>query len=534
MTASLHDHTIPSPDPELRELKIVMKGGGIAFVGRISVMLLNVLFHWILARTYGSVVIGNIAIGLTVVNLASVFVLFGLHRGVLRYVAHYAGVNDNARLAGALITALRVYTITATIVTIAVLLNRSFLANNVFDKPELTQIITILAFSIPFIALSTILSSYLQALRLISFKILINIVSPLLNILGIFLIVSFATVSEEGVVYVLAGSSIVTAMIAIALTWKKYPLRSRQSKKPILQTRAMLEFSWPLLLTAILSTANAQSETLVLGALTTSDQVGIYFVAFKAMSLITIFLTAFNVIFIPMISELYAKGKLREIDHLYKTITRWAFTASLPIFLIIFIWSSEILNLYGFEFVAGSSVLRVLATAQIFWVLSGPCGWMLTMTGHPRYNLLNMVLTLSIALGLDFLLIPRYGAMGAAIGAAVSIFIVNIIRLIEVHGLLRMQPYTRSYFKPLLAGLGAAIIIIGGNQVFYISSLNWRLIVWSPLLICLYGLLLFFLRMESTDISILYSIILRMGISKDKAKRAIGLLSLTRKDEGYL
>lgn len=534
MTDAFYDWTITSPEPEMRDLKIVLKGSGIAFVGRIGVMLLNVLFHLVLARALGAVVVGNISIGITVINLASVVVLFGLHRGVLRFVAHYAGLKDQARIAGTLVSALRVFSVTAVIVTTIILVSSSFIAEIVFDKPELSQIFSILAFSIPFLSLSKIMSSYLQALRRINSKILIDLLGPLLNISGIIFVLYLVMIRERGIVVVLAGSSVITAMLACLLTWRHYPLRGKKAEKPILQTRVMIEFSWPLLLTAILSTANAQSETLVLGALTTSDQVGIYFVAFKAISLITIFLTAFNVIFAPMISDLYSKGKLGEMDHLYKTITRWAFTASLPIFLIIFIWSSEVLNLFGLEFMAGSGVLRVLAASQILWVLSGPSGWMLTMTGHPRFNLLNMVLTLSIALGLDFILIPRYGAMGAAIGGAASIIIVNIVRLVGVYGLLRMQPYTRSYFKPLLAGLAASAIITGANQVFMISSVYWRLIVWAPLLICLYGLLLFIFRIETTDINILYSILLRVGVSKNRAKRAVGFLGLSRKREGQL
>jgi O-antigen/teichoic acid export membrane protein len=525
----------PDVGLDLQGLKTIVQGSGIAFVGRVGVMLLNVLLQWMLARAFGSVVVGNLSLGLTVVSLASVVVLFGLHRGVLRYVAHYAGLDDQERMAGALITALRIYAVTALVITIAILLGSGFLAETVFGKPELERIFLILALSVPCLALSTILSSYLQALKRIHDKVIIELLEPLLNILGIGFVLYVASVPERGAPYVLAGSSILTALLAVVLVWRQYPFRGRDSGRPILQTRTMLDFSWPLLLTAVLARTNAQSETLVLGALTTSDQVGIYFVAFKAISFIAVFLNALDVIFAPMISSLYARGDRGEMDRLYKTVTRWAFTASMPIFLIMFVWSSEVLSLFGDDFVAGSGVLRVLALSQIFWVLSGPCGWMLTMTGHPRFNLLNMLLTLGIALGLDFLLIPRYGAMGAAIGGAVSIVGVNTLRLVEVYVLLHLQPYTWSYLKPFLSGVLAATITSGVSHVIHISTAFSRLLVLCPLLVVSYALLLLALRMETTDLTLVYSLLLRLGVSTNGARRAIGILSFSRTtQEGQL
>jgi O-antigen/teichoic acid export membrane protein len=489
----------PDVDSDLQGLKTVIKGSGIALVGRVGVMLLNVISQWILARGFGSVVVGNLSLGLTVVSLASVVVLFGLHRGVLRYVAHYAGIDDRERMAGALITALRICAVTALVITVTILLASGFLAETVFGKPELEQIFSILALGIPFLALSTILSSYLQALKRVHDKVVIQLLEPGLNILGVVLVLYIGMVRGQWLPYVVAGSSILTALVAVVLVWRQYPLRGKKSEEPILQTRTMLDFSWPLLFTAVLARTNAQSETLVLGALTTSDQVGVYFVAFKAISFIAVFLNALDVIFAPMIGNLHARGRQGEMDRLYKRITRWAFTASMPVFLVMFIWSYEILDFFGPDFAAGAGVLRVLAASQILGVLSGPCGWILTMTGHPRFNLLNMLLTLGISLGLDFLLVPRYGAMGAAIGGAASIVVVNALRVIQVYRLLGLQPYTWSYLKPSFSGLLAGAIVFGIDCIWFPTRAVWQVPLMGVALLGLYVVLLLLMRLEEGD-----------------------------------
>lgn len=513
---------------ELPQLKTLLRGGGVAFGGQVLVMLLNVILQFMLARFFGAEILGDLSLGLTVVNLASVVVMFGLHRGVLRYVAHYSGKDDQARMTGALVGALRVLTVTSMLVTTAMLFSSDFLAESIFKKPELGRLLRILGLSIPFLALVAVFSSYLQALKRIRDKVFVELLQPLFSIVGLGLVTYAIGTSAVGASYILTGSVLAAVILAIILVWRHYPYPLRgasTAEKPKLYIRTMLDFSWPLLLTGILSTANVQSETLVLGALSTSSQVGIYVVALKATSFIKVFLSALDVIFAPMIANLYARGEHTEMDRLFKTVTRWAFTASMPIFSLLFVFSEEVTQIFGADFVAGAPLLRVLAVSQMIFIITGPSGWLLTMTGHPRYNLLNMLLTLATALGLDFMLIPQYGAMGAAIAGAISIMLVNTLRLIEVYVLLRLQPYTLNYLKPLLAGIMSSLI------VFWIDlsvMAVWRMILLSPILVALYALFLYILRFEATDVMLMRTILLRIGLPARTVNRIIGALDFSR------
>jgi O-antigen/teichoic acid export membrane protein len=76
------------------------------------------------------------------------------------------------------------------------------------------------------------------------------------------------------------------------------------------------------------------------------------------------------------------------------------------------------------------------------------------------------VTILILRLTLAFLLIPQYGAVGAAIGLASTSIILNIIRTVEVFMLDRLWPYNRNFIKPILAGLAAAVV--GAGLSYYI------------------------------------------------------------------
>jgi O-antigen/teichoic acid export membrane protein len=65
----------------------------------------------------------------------------------------------------------------------------------------------------------------------------------------------------------------------------------------------------------------------------------------------------------------------------------------------------------------------------------------LAMAGRTSWNLVNVLIALGVTVGLDVLLIPRYGALGAAIGLACSMVANNVLPLIQVGRAARLHPF---------------------------------------------------------------------------------------------
>jgi O-antigen/teichoic acid export membrane protein len=445
-------------DPKRSEITTIARGGGIGLAGNISMVFLTIGLQLVLARGLGPANVGLLGLGLSITNLAVDAVSFGMQRGVLRFVAHYLGLGDRSRTAGAILTALRILTANSLLIVPILFFGASFITQEIFHKPELTSILRVLALSIPITGLMQILIEALRGFKRVEYKFLIRqLAVPLLKISGAAIAIFVVGSGVLGVAYAILFATLVGAGLAVYFVSKHYPLRGIETEKAKIYPRHMLQFSWPLMLTSIFDRANSESETLVLGAFTTNAEVGIYYNSLKVTVFINVFLQAINLIFAPVIAEYHAKGEHERLVKMYRTVTRWAFTLALPVFLILFVFAEEVLMIFGQEFVEGASVLRILALSRLIFVATGPSGWILTMTGHPRLNFINTSLTLGIALVLDFLLVPTYGAVGAAVGRAVSIGLVNIMRLIEVKYVLKKLPYEKSYFKPIAAGILATI-----------------------------------------------------------------------------
>jgi O-antigen/teichoic acid export membrane protein len=232
--------------------------------------------------------------------------------------------------------------------------------------------------------------------------------------------------------------------------------------------RKLISFSAPLMLSNVVAYLNGRTELLVLGMYLAADAAGIYNAAVRLAGLGLIVRTAFNAIFSPVISDLHNRGQITQLSTLFKLVTRWMLTAAMPIFLLQMLFAPQIMGLFGPEFVAGARAMQVLSMGQIVNLATGAVGVMLIMSGRSNIAFINSIVMVSVALALDFWLVPAYGLMGAAVAGALVIAAINLVRLGEVWFLMQMQPFSRASFKPLLAALPAFAV-----------GLVWR--QWLPL-----------------------------------------------------
>ena len=94
------------------------------------------------------------------------------------------------------------------------------------------------------------------------------------------------------------------------------------------------------------------------------------------------------------------------------------------------------------------------------------CGAIIEMAGHTRLKLVNSVIKVSLAILLNFILIPRYGIVGAAVAALVHEVISNLLPLVQIWFLYRLLPFSQGLIKPILAGLAMAATWMATNRWF--------------------------------------------------------------------
>ena len=343
----------------------------------------------------------------------------------------------------------------------------------------------------------------LQAYKLMKPLVLIDqIAVPLIRIIGTIILISvfagsLTWISLSYVLMVVLGCG-----IALYIFFQYY--RSRRSDyTPRRNYLDLLKFSWPLLGASLLNRTNTFTETLMLGGLSTSEQVGLFSVSFKLAITLTIISQAINTVVAPFIAEMFAKSDQANLSFQFKAVTRWGFILALPLGLITYLNSFDILTVLNPEYLSGTSVLRVLSLSQLVYVVVGPVALILTMTNYVRINLVDLLVTLVLSIILDLALIPRYGAFGAAIASTLSVLFINGLRLIQVYKLFGIHPYNLGYLKPIAASFFAYLAFLGTSYIIQFYAPIVRLFVTSSAFLAVYVTFFMVVRQDETDRDIL-------------------------------
>ena len=226
----------------------------------------------------------------------------------------------------------------------------------------------------------------------------------------------------------------------------------------------MARFCAPVAFTDLVYGLVVQLDVLMLGWFVDMSLVGIYVLVRRLASALLKAPQAFDAMFSTVVSDLTARGRDDELGNRYVTVTRWILTVNLPVIVCLLVIGGPALQLLDASRLAevahAELALRVLfilglgMMVQSVFFVAEP---LLAMSGRPGLNLVNNLVWLAANFGLNLWLIDAYGIAGAALGAALAMVLVNLLRLVEVHIFRGVLPFSPAQLKPLVAAAAAAL-----------------------------------------------------------------------------
>jgi len=145
----------------------------------------------------------------------------------------------------------------------------------------------------------------------------------------------------------------------------------------------------------------------------------------------------------PRFTEMFAREDFRGANRVYQATTAWLVLLTWPVYLLAISFGPQILTVFGHSYQAGATVMVILAGAMLLLTGCGLVDMVLVTTGRSSWSLVNGLLAVVVNVGLDLLLIPRYGITGAAIGWSAAIVVTNLMPLAQVAAAVRLQPFGR-------------------------------------------------------------------------------------------
>jgi PST family polysaccharide transporter len=183
----------------------------------------------------------------------------------------------------------------------------------------------------------------------------------------------------------------------------------------------VLQEAWPLLISVIAVTIYMKSDVLMLGALSGDRETGIYSAAARLSEVWYVFPTAAMAAVRPRLSRIYATGETRRYDQQTQRFLSALVLVALPIVLLVLTAGPLIIRLlYGQAFADAVPVLRVHVLAAPFVFIGvGANQWFIDR-GLGRALMLRSLLGAVVNVGLNIVLIPRAGALGASVATLVA------------------------------------------------------------------------------------------------------------------
>ena len=451
------------------DVATVAKGGAVQILGQISQRGLGQVFTAIATRVLPQGGYGLYRIVAQVLTIASQLALAGFNYASMRFISRARAAGEPGGVRGAARVGLIASGVGSAIVVVVLLLLAEVLAE-VFGKPgedldALANLFRWGAAYVPLFAFMQVLRYCTQAYKTMVPSVMAgNIIQPIARFL--FAMVAFALGFEVvGAVTSLALSMGVGAAAA-AYYYGQMLTDEERNAAPKVDRGAMIRFALPQGGASMLGVQTLGIGLLVLGAYKGKNTAEVFAVALALQGPGTVFLGGIVNIWAPVVSDLYDRNAIDRLDALYKTITRWVATFSFPAFAILILEPDLFATILDPNSAAKiAPVAAILAVGNIFYTGTGPTGYVISMSGRPGVNLINSIVSVALYVGLGILVAEEHGAVGMAIVDAGVTALINSARVIQAKIFVGVQPFGRSFLKPVGATLAGAAVLLAWRLV---------------------------------------------------------------------
>ena len=402
----------------------VFKGASLVLFTRITLLLSNLLIGILLARNLGPSDYGVYSLIISLVTISVMFACLGLPTIALKESARLLVKEKWSLLKGMLRFSLLFVLICSIFVIIVGYWVKDIFPSLLSDEASVAFYFGLML--VPVLSLINVMSNTLRGLHIIAPSQLVIITKQivfLLLILAIFFYIS--NVSVDQVVLSNVVASLLSMILVVVFLFKNYP-KELIVVKPIYEIKYWVFSAVPLFFIAGIQIINNRADILMLGAMLSSYEVGIYDVAMRGAELLVFFVIVFNISIASTFSKLHTEGDFERLSKITTSATRVIFMLTMPVALVLFFFGDYlIVFVFGEEYLAGLFALNILMIGHLFNVITGPSDLLLTMSGYQKVTAICMAFAAIVNVTLNYMLIPLYGVEGACVANLVSTVLWN-------------------------------------------------------------------------------------------------------------
>lgn len=349
---------------------------------------------------------------------------FGLHNAILRWIPEYEARED-ASLQH------RVFTWSLWVTGLGCVLTLAFIALSFgaaravgagSDKLSLASMLLIVP-----LAYAELMSASLRTKEALLWSLLPKDIVWRLAVLGwcAYLWLGAQLVSAEQAVLFMAGS------LGLLVSSQLIRLRAllQPAERPTgssVMTREWRKTLAPIWLAGILISLIQYMDVVLIGLLRDSVETALYFTAARTAGLMSLLLVASNMVCVPIISRLVHRGQRSELQRILKlNVIGIAIPTGLGLIVVV-VFGRQLLSIFGPGFEQAYWPLVILSLGYLLNALAGPMSYLFQISGEERVYLKIMTISYLASLIVQVGLVVTVGMIGAAIGSAFGLTMLNL------------------------------------------------------------------------------------------------------------
>lgn len=410
-----------------------IRGSSLLLVGRVIGLAITFATQIVMVRYLSKSDYGAFAYALSLVTLAETAVGLGLGTAITRFVPIYHERGDYPKLFGAMAMVLGAIVPLGVAAIILVHGLRGVIDGAVINDSRAVSLLLILIVLAPVQALDTFIMNVFAVFarpRAIFFR--RYILAPALRLMAVVVLVGVGGgVRLLSIGYVAAGVAgvAVYAVLLVRMLRAEGIIAHFDRSRISVPLREVFSFTIPLLTTALVWVLMSSTDAILLGHFRGTRAVAAFRVVQPAAALNQLIIGSFVILFTPVAARMYARDDRRGIEDLYWRTAVLVAILTFPVFALTFAGGEPVTRiLYGTRYASSGLYLSILAIGQYAQAATGLNGTTLMVYGKLRFVMSINLLVVALNLGLNLILIPHYGALGAAIGTSVSLVLHNFLK----------------------------------------------------------------------------------------------------------
>jgi O-antigen/teichoic acid export membrane protein len=448
VTATAEQHT--------ERLRGVARSGGISLVGAVASSVLGFVLVVIVSRGLGASGAGAFSVAIAASMTLTVVGRLGTDTALVRNLPRLRELGRDGDIYAAVTAALVPVCVVSSAFAAALWLLAPEIAPLVFGNQETAASAGLLraaALVVPFGAAGFVALAVTRGLGgIVPMTLVESIAKPVVRC--VFVAAALvAGASTMGTMSAWAAPAILGAALsywAMRRSLRRVP--SAPAVDPAGARRELWSFAAPRGAAALFEIAGMHAGVVLTSALAGTDKAGVFNAALRLALAGTLAMQALRLAVAPQISRMLTSGDTDSVEKVHHSSATWIVLLSFPLYLVFATWPSQVLSLFGPEFVQGAPALTVLALALLVNMGTGNVSTVLLMSGRSGLTLAITAGSLALGIVLTVTFTPWLGVLGAAVAKGTAVVFENLAVAVAV----RRTVGVRTVNRPLLAAVAVS------------------------------------------------------------------------------